>query len=116
MASAWPLVLAAASESELGTFDDLASAQQTSLARALRGTNDVAVAVDAIGGVDVKAPGWAEHRRVARSLAVVRVCGGVLGAKVGLDFRQADADAIEGERGTQKLRRHHVCGSREINH
>ena len=66
--------------------------------------DEVQAPVDAVGAVDVRVPGRAEHRGVARGTAAVAVARRVL-VVVGLDLDDRAADAVDEQRRADQRRR-----------
>ncbi len=94
---------AAALGHQLEADGRLERAHEHRLARAHLGTaDDVQAPVDPVRAVDVRAPGRAEHRAVARRQAAEGVARGV-DAVVGLDLDDGSADAGHEQRRADEL-------------
>ena len=113
MASAWvelrrpaaelsPIVGAPALGHQSDALAWLEGPQQDRGPLSLRLADDVAAEVPTHGEVHVQVAGRAEHDRVARRRAAVRVARRVVAA-VGLDLDQAAADAAEQKEATDKI-------------
>lgn len=100
---------------EVGSAEDLASAEETAVAGALGSADNVPGTVDAVGNIDVHVPARTKHCSVAPGGAAEGVGGGVLGAEVGLDFGEADSDACVAEHPAEELWGDDVSGLSKIN-
>ena len=66
----------------------------------------------AVGAVDVRVPGWAEHGPVARGAAAVGMAGRIE-VVVRLSLDNPPADAVDEERAADDLGRHLVHAARK---